>query len=225
MHPDMSRIGKRVRELRNSLKLTQGPFGRLLGVDQATVSRWESDAQMPESEVLLAIAKLAKKSVEEFLGDSELRPTKIEDVKVIGKVQAGEWVEAWLAPEDDQFEVTVVQNPKYRGLKRFGLEVVGPSMNKIYPEGSFLLCVRFADLGRGAENGERVVVERHRSDGLIEVTVKEYVLDVATQRVWLWPRSDRPEFAQPVPLPTPEDGNGIEDVRITALVTGSYRNE
>lgn len=225
MQPDMSRIGKRVRELRDSLKVNQAAFGRLVGVDQATVSRWESDTQRPEGDALLNLAKLAKKSVEEFLGTAELRPAKIEDVSVIGKVQAGEWVEAWETPLDDQFEVGVVQNPKYRGFRRFGMEVCGPSMNLIYPEGSIVICVRFSDLAREPVTGERVLVERQRHDGLVEITVKEYVVDPATKKVWLWPRSDRPEFAQPIPLPEPENGNGIEDVRIIALVTGSYRDE
>jgi repressor LexA len=225
MQPDMRRIGSRVRELRASLKLTQTRFGKLLGVDQATVSKWERNIQMPEGEALLALAKLSKKPVEEFLGNVELRAAKVEDVSVIGRVQAGEWIEVWEYPSEDQFEILVTPSKKYRGFKRFGLEVIGPSMNLVYPEGTIIVCVRLEDLGREPIDKERVVVERKRSDGLLEVTCKEWLRDPKTGFVWLWPRSDHPEYTQPFQLPIPEDGNGIEDVRITAVVTGYYTDE
>lgn len=225
MHPDMRRIGSRVKELRRSLNLTQAEFGKRIGVDQATVSNWERNKQMPEGEALLAIAKLSKKPVEEFLGNVELRPTKVEDVAVIGRVQAGEWIEVWEYPPEDQFEITVPPNHNYRGLKRFGLEVVGPSMNLIYPEGTIILCVPIEDLGREPRDKERVIVERKRSDGLVEVTVKEWLRDPATGVVWLWPRSDDPRFAQPYQLPLPENGNGIEGVRVVAVVAGRYSDD
>lgn len=225
MQPDMRRIGSRVKELRRSLGLTQAQFGKRIGVDQATVSNWERNKQMPEGEALLAIAKLSKKPVEEFLGNVELRPTKVEDVAVIGRVQAGEWIEAWEYPPEDQFEISVPPHRNYQGLKRFGLEVVGPSMNQVYPEGTVILCVRIEDLGREPNDKERVVVERKRSDGLVEVTVKEWLRDSKTGVVWLWPRSDDPQFTQPFRLPVPEDGNGIEEIKVIAVVAGRYSHD
>jgi transcriptional regulator with XRE-family HTH domain len=225
MHPDMRRIGARVRELRKSLKLNQARFAKLIGVDQSTVSKWENNAQTPEGEALLALAKLAKKTVEEFLGDTELKPMRVEDVLVIGKVQAGEWMEVWEYPPEDQFEISVPPSRKYRGYKRFGLEVVGPSMNLVYAEGTFILCARLDDLGRSPVDGERVIVERMRADGRVEVTVKEWQTDPKTGTVWLWPRSSDPEYTQPYRLPKPEDGNGIEAIRVTAIVTGRYSDE
>lgn len=225
MQPDMRRIGSRVRELRNGMKLTQAKFGKLVGVDQSTISNWERNEQTPEGEALLTLAKLAKKPVEEFLGNVELRPAKVQDVSVIGRVQAGEWIEVWEYPPEDQFEILVTPSKKYRGLKRFGLEVVGPSMNLVYPEGTIIICVSLDDLGRFPNDKERVVVERRRSDGRLEVTCKEWLRDPKTGEVWLWPRSDDPAYAQPFQLPSPEDGSGTEDIRVTAIVTGHYGEE
>jgi repressor LexA len=225
MQPDMRRIGKRVRELREKLSMDQKNFGGLIGVDQATISRWEHDRQTPEGEALLSLSRLAQTSVEEFLGTAELRPAFLEGVRLMGKVQAGDWVEAWEYPKEDQAEISVIQNEKFRGIQRFGLEVCGPSMNQIYPERTIIICARVEDLGRDPVHGERVIVERKRSDGLIEMTCKEFVIDPASGKAWLWPRSNQPEYAQPIPIPEPETGNGIEAVRIIAIVTGSYRNE
>jgi transcriptional regulator with XRE-family HTH domain len=37
-----------IKRFRESIRLTQATFSELLGVDQATVSRWESDKQIPD---------------------------------------------------------------------------------------------------------------------------------------------------------------------------------
>lgn len=221
MQPDMSRVGRRIRQLRNKLGLKQAAFGRLVGVDQSTVSRWESDTHPPEGEPLLRLARLAGTTVEEFLGESELKPRDVKEVLVIGRVQAGVWVEHPEFPEDEKYPLAMPTSPKYRSFPQFALEVVGPSMNEIYPEGSVILCVKFDDLGRGPQPEERVVVQRYRKDGLVEVTVKEWTVD-DQGRVWLMPRSTHPEYRAPMPLPHPEDGNGTEDVKIWALVIGRF---
>lgn len=221
---DMATVSRRVKELRNSLKLTQAAFGRRVGADQSTVSKWESGQQIPEGRNLFELAKLANMTAEDFLGQSEIKPANVVNVSVIGSVQAGQWVEALAWPHEDQYELAVTQSKKYPNFKRFGLEVAGASMDRLYPEGTILLCIPFNDLGRDPRAGERVIVERRSGNDLLEVTVKEYVPD-DQGRVWLWPRSTHPEYQQPLPLPQPGNGSDVNDVRIIALVVGSYRDE
>jgi hypothetical protein len=128
-------------------------------------------------------------------------------------------------------------------MERFGLLVRGNSMNRLYPEGTIVLVIRFGDLGRDPAPGERVVVvRRDRKTGEFEATLKEYDRDAQGRHI-LWPRSADPEFQSPIvlsgqiPLPLGEEalpaavsaGNlhdaGDPDIMITALVVGSYRPE
>lgn len=63
-----SDIGRRIVALRQRLGLNQSRFGRQVGVDQSTVSRWESGRQMPGPVELSRIARLAGDSIEALLG-------------------------------------------------------------------------------------------------------------------------------------------------------------
>lgn len=47
-----------ITRLRNAKDLTQDEFARLVGRTQATVSKWESGEQMPDTHALRVLAKL-----------------------------------------------------------------------------------------------------------------------------------------------------------------------
>jgi transcriptional regulator with XRE-family HTH domain len=228
MHPDMANIDRRVRELRRRLGMNQEAFGRLFGVDQSTVSRWESGRQIPEGATLIRMAEMAQQSPREFLGEVEIKAASTINVSVIGQVQAGNWVEATEWPENKQYLVSVLFKTEYKNARRFALETRGPSMNLVFPEGTILDCVSIYDVRQPIEAAKEppiyVIVERRRADGLREATCKEYVVD-KDGRVWLWPRSDDPEHQQPLHyLPDSDQKNGVDSVEITALVVGYYRN-
>lgn len=104
---------------------------------------------------------------------------------VKGAVQAGVFKEAWEV-DPDEWEMFVgradVPAPIQR---RFGLRVVGDSMNLIYPPGTIIECVSYA--GENViPSGKRVVAIRERVDGTVEATVKELVRDEAGVE-WLVP--------------------------------------
>jgi DNA-binding transcriptional regulator YiaG len=63
---------ERILRLRNSLKLDQKAFAERLGVDQGTVSRWESGKAKPTTRIYYQFAKLAPRN-------SELQRDLIED--------------------------------------------------------------------------------------------------------------------------------------------------
>lgn len=65
----MKELARRIRDLRQSLKMNQAKFAHHLGTTQPTVSRWEKQDQMPDFPFLKAMAAMAKQSVEEFIGD------------------------------------------------------------------------------------------------------------------------------------------------------------
>lgn len=153
-------------------------------------------------------------------------------IPVIGAVEAGAWREALeYAPDEDQPFVDVPPDPRYPGMRRFALQVRGPSMNLIYPEGSHVIVIPALDLGEGwqAKDGQRVIVQRTNDEGAVEATVKELKIDENGQ-AWLWPRSSNPAFTEAWRVPDGWDGNGdfdehTDNLRITGLVVQSLRNE
>lgn len=160
--------------------------------------------------------------------DEDTRP--LAGVRVIGQVEAGVFRDALELPYDEQFEIEVPVSATYRTLPRAGLIVRGPSMNRVYPEGTILIVVSVIHLGEDFDprSGQRVIVQRRNREGC-EATVKELVIDDDGQ-AWLWPRSNHPEFQQPWRVPDHHDGDGTVDddndgLRITGLVVGSYRPE
>ena len=52
-------FSSRIKEVRKSMALTQEEFGRVLGVERLTVTRWESGRNMPgDSDLTVIAAKL-----------------------------------------------------------------------------------------------------------------------------------------------------------------------
>ncbi|WP_349621159.1 helix-turn-helix domain-containing protein [Azospirillum argentinense] len=76
MHDRMPEISSKVRSLRKRLKLKQAAFAEKLGVDQATVSRWENGGDV-KPENLFALAELAGQTIDDFL-KIEPQPEVIE---------------------------------------------------------------------------------------------------------------------------------------------------
>lgn len=201
----------------------------------------------PRIDTLEKLARALGCTTAELTGKAQpgVAPIELNAVVVRGAVAAGIWRDAIEWDFDDQYAVSAPPDSRFPGVERFGLEVRGNSMDRVYPEGTIIICIRFMDLGALPSNGDRVVCIRRNEEGLVEATVKEFVID-NNQRAWLWPRSSQPEFQQPWPLladdlPISGDlndipatvhagimeiGEGPEPaVQIAALVTGSYRRE
>ena len=140
---------------------------------------------------------------------------------VKGDVAAGMWRDAW-EYEPDEWEVFTGRADISAPLsERFGLRVIGDSMDEIYPPGSIIECVKYDGLEQ-IPSGKRVVCVRTRAGGEMEATVKELVRD-PDGREWLRPRSKNPIF-QAFPADKPDDPQ-IVKIEIIALVVSSIRPE
>ncbi len=53
---------QQIKRIRKNLGLTQEAFGRLLGVPQVTVGRWEAGMHSPRGLILKALRELAEKA-------------------------------------------------------------------------------------------------------------------------------------------------------------------
>lgn len=94
MHVRMSGIANQVRALRLRMGLKQRQFAEHVGVDQASISRWERGGNYTH-ENLAALAQLAGMTVDEFMhwnissaASSDPRieePSLLDDLEVIGE--------------------------------------------------------------------------------------------------------------------------------------------
>lgn len=90
----MTTFGKRFRELRTGLKLTQDQFAEKFFLNKSNISRYEQDKQMPEVELLKKIADFFDVDVDYLLGTSDIKRKEItettEDLlkKVINEILA-----------------------------------------------------------------------------------------------------------------------------------------
>lgn len=244
-------LSKRIAKRLTEVKLSARKASMRAGLSPDYIRDLGRKHSAPKHPNIVAIAKVLELPEQYLLDAVEvgaqqpmLQPRFVmKTVYVKGAVQAGVFREALEWNPSDWFAITVPIEDDYAGVERFGLEVRGPSMNRLYPEGTFVVVVRFQDIARTPEPGERVVVLRRQRGGAdFEATLKEYDRD-ARGRHLLWPRSDDPDYQQPFIL-TAEDlpiGSGAEqmpglvragrleddgeEVIVSALVTGSWRPE
>ena len=145
----------------------------------------------------------------------------ISEVRVVGDVAAGVWNESTafgvydpdLPSEFDAYPpVPVVPDPRYKGLGQFAVRVVGPSINRVIPDGYFAVCVPYWDARSEIRDGDLVVIERIRG-GLHESTIKRVRRDKGG---WmLYPESTDKRYQDPVALaPDLEHERDSPDVTI-----------
>lgn len=217
----LTELSQRIRLARRSMGLNQADFAKQLGVNQATVSRWESGTT-PDFASLGRIAKLTNVDMKALV-NAELNPVNSgPQLFIKGEVAAGVWRDAFEWDRSDWMPYYGGAHIDYPVEARFGLVVAGESMNEVYPPGTILDCVSCIHAGIDKVNsGQRVIVLRRKVTGEVETTVKEYL--ETDDGAWLVPKSRNPAFQQPIPLHNADQE--IDETIILAVVKGSYRPE
>lgn len=140
--------------------------------------------------------------------DSE-RPPAIRRIPVKGVVQAGAWSEVGV--EEAAVDWTYFEAPEYQRAQLFALDVRGPSMNLVFPDGSRVICAQPHEAG--VRDGDYVAVRRSRG-GLSETTLKQLIVE-PTGEIMLYPRSTDPAFQAPLKLErAPEAQEGPEVIGV-----------
>lgn len=151
-------------------------------------------------------------------------PLPVVPLEVVGEVQAGAWREAMEWPADERFIEYVAVDDRFPGSPMFGLRVRGLSMDKDYPEGTILVCIRMAHYPHALGDGDHVIVQRVGEASLVEATVKELSIGEDGE-AWLVPNSTRKEHQAPIHFTVQpedeEDAAGIERVQIVAVVVSA----
>jgi transcriptional regulator with XRE-family HTH domain len=209
---------EQLKALRKRRGLSQAKLAEIIGVEQPTVQRWESGNRMPDLESLDALAKALGVTPGSLLdGDAlvSIGPTLF----IKGEVAAGVWRAAAEMPESEWKTFTGRSDVTASIEHRFGLRVVGDSMDILYPPGTIIECVSV--FGRAEITpGKRVVIVRKNDRQEYEATVKELVEQDG--ELWAVPRSTNLSHR---PFKLTESEPGILETRIAAVVVASIRLE
>jgi len=137
-------------------------------------------------------------------------------LRYVGEVAAG----LWLSQDSDVDEpVTkdfgLTPSPRWPTDLQFVVRVRGTSINRVAPDGSYLLCVDTNRARYHARDGDLVIVERRRYGGSeIERTAKRYRQN--EDRFELWPDSTDSTH-RPIIIEPHEPGEGTT-IEIIGLV-------
>jgi SOS-response transcriptional repressor LexA len=132
-------------------------------------------------------------------------------VPVRGVVQAGAWSEVGV--EEAPHDWTFFEAQEYQRAELFALDVRGPSMNRVFPDGSRVICAQPHEAG--VRDGDFVAVRRARG-GLVETTLKQLVVE--GDEIMLYPRSTDPAHQTPLRLERAPDSQ--EGPEVIGVVVG-----
>lgn len=131
-------------------------------------------------------------------------------IPVLGVARAGHWLEVdALNQIDEPWKITV---PADSTANRFGVLIRGRSMDRVLGDGDVAVCIEWSTVGREPQNGDILLVERHRA-GMIETTVKRY------KDGQLWGESNDPAWNKPIQF----GGTKGEEIIIRGLVVSYMR--
>lgn len=182
----------------------------------------------PRSDTLAKLAKVLGVAPEELMraalpgsGAFEIAPlsrTQDQGILVLGEVAAGVWREVPIDNGQEGVALPILPDPRHPAERQFGVVVRGESINKVAKDGDYLICLApDDDVRHSIKDGDLVVLERIRPDGLREVTVKR--VRHAFDGWEFWSESTDPRYSGAINLneDLSQDGDGIE-VRIIGIV-------
>ncbi|EDQ33923.1 putative transcriptional regulator [Hoeflea phototrophica DFL-43] len=196
--------------------MTQAEVAERLGLDLTNYNRLENGKVELTYNRMRELADIFNVEPVDLISDS----SGVRTVRVRGWVEAGSWREASEWDEQDWYDVAVPATPGLSTLSLYGAETRGPSMNRVYPEGTVIIFTSMIERPEELEVGKRYVVEREKSDGLREATVKALARD-ESGNLWLMPDSNDPRHQEPIAL----GGDAGDIIRIIGRVVYSVRPE
>ena len=228
MRPDWR---ERLQQLQLEKRYTDRALSVAAELNPSAVNEWHRKGKTPSLESIVAVAGVLEVPPSEFL-DVEVAnqissgglvsredPQPTGNAQLMGTLQAGIWQEPGRAAVPTGAAIPRILHPDYAELHQYAWEVVGPSMNRVAPSGSYVIGVSYYDLHRRPQHNDIAVCERWRGDR-VEYTVKR--VRYTKEGIRLDPESDDPAFQESLWLSTePNDEEGL--VRATHLIIGAVR--
>lgn len=217
-------LQKRVRLRMDMLKLNARQTAIKAGLGESFVRDiLRGKTRSPSSENIAKLAAALETTPEWFIIGKEVEkpsgvsePIELVGLPIVGKIQAGAWLDRTIVDDETEPDtIPVARDPRFPHARQYGLLISGDSMDREYPDNSFVSCVDFFEAGIALKEGLIVHVER-RNGPLIEVTLK--AVEYVDGKVMLVPRSHNPKH-QPIAL----EGEPGSEIVVRGIVTGSYR--
>jgi phage repressor protein C with HTH and peptisase S24 domain len=216
----MSEIGKRIRELREVLGLTQKQFGERIGKSWRTVQDWEAGKSSIPDHTLRFISstfgvsyewlktgqgemweKKEKALLEELEAKTREVLEKLVRIPVVGRAGAG-FPES---PADmEAVGWVLVSKETFQKGGKFSVQVHGDSMEPTLHDGDFVVFKAYVGDGADIPNGKVVVVRNHSGELIVKRLTRINGLIVLT--------SDNPKYP-----PVPPEQIKTEDLRIVGV--------
>lgn len=197
---------------------SQSALARFMGLDHPSIinrmCKGERSIKATEADQIRAYLSATERGSPATLAHIASKPLATSLLIVRGTVEAGSWREVALAELEYEPE-TLIAPRSVVDSGAYALRVAGPSMDLLYPDGSYVVVQPW--YGGPLPFGKRVIVERNDVTGKVETTVKELVRGEDGEAE-LWPRSTHPAHQSPI---TYKDGDAT--VRLIGLVVWSMR--
>ena len=218
----------RIEEFRKNKKWTAKHLAELVGTSAPQIFRLEKGERKLSQDWMERIAKVLECTPADLISsDSSPLPegpipliSGFKSLPVLGNVQAGHWLDQdeQQTPTSELQHIDVPLVAPYDADKHYLLKVIGDSMNKVIPNGYYVVCVSTnGDCSIKPSVGDVVVVERTRFNGQMrEVTIKRFA-HIGARDV-LVPESHDPKFK---PVYPDEDKEAGTEVKIVAKVVNA----
>lgn len=139
------------KELRKAKKITQNELSKALGVNQATISKWEIGNSFPDYQTLIKLSKFYKVTIDYLLNENNEPKHEVgKKIPVLGIIPAGVPIEAI----EDIIDYEEISYSLSKTGTFFALKVRGDSMSPQIEEDDILIIKQQED----AESGEICVV-------------------------------------------------------------------
>ncbi|HIN57429.1 MAG TPA: helix-turn-helix domain-containing protein [Acinetobacter pittii] len=172
----METIGKRIKSLRKAKKLTQKDLGKLLGLSDVSVLKWENETNTPKLENMHELALALDTTVEYLMYGKTSEESSVVDFRPVSRllpvlthVQAGNWTSVQSISKYDINQW--LPAPPSAGKNSFYMIVKGTSNAPHFNDGDYI-CIDPDIPIDCVQTGEMVVVQ-HEGDATFKALVKE----------------------------------------------------
>jgi transcriptional regulator with XRE-family HTH domain len=219
-HRSINAAMSMIRDLRKKIGMTQQQLAELVGTSQPQIKRLEKGQRTLSKDWAERLAPHLRVTAEHLMFEKPLnKHLEVTGLRVMGIIKAGDWKDISILGDDNtEPEVfQVARDPRFPRADQYLLKVEGDSMNEMFPDGSYVICVNFADSGLSLKTGQIVHVERTLAEThLVETTLKQVNIQ-GPRQISLRPRSTNPVHKEVI-----LDGDESIEVRVRGIITGKY---
>lgn len=190
------------------------------GLSNSYIRDLKRRSSKPNTAALSKLATALGVDVAYLLYGEAPTPIPGAGIPVVGDIQAGNFRDReFIDDEEENERIPVHPDERFSHAKQYALKVCGDSMNELFQDGSYVICVNLLDAGFDLEKavGKIAHIERRISGTeFVETTLKEIVH--TKNGFVLVPKSTNQKHK-----PIRVDGDDETEIAVKGIVIGTYR--